>query len=268
MGFDWDRSLFKKSSNRSSSLDLKSIEDSISKAISDAKASSGFKKKKSFSPSAFGGSGVCPRYWHFAFNGTTFEDAPDALGVFAMEFGTIYGDKLEERLVEAGVAAARQQSVSNIDPPVFGYLDFIGVSNEQEYVADLKTVGDEKFEKIRSEGVPPDAHMIQILLYMRILKYKSGMLIYVNRDSGKMCIIPISISEKNKLFVEYVFNWMRDVKKWADGEVIPSRAFPKSNWVCKGCAVKEICDKTENVKKVGPGKLEIDITKLEFNEDV
>lgn len=257
----WDRSLFSKSMkpNRTK-LNVDTLEGYIEKTITEAKKSSMFKKKKSFSPSSFSYYGRCPRYWSIAFNGATFEDAPDALGIFAMEFGTKYGDELEKRLLDAGIAAQTQLSVENVDPPIFGYLDFIGVIDEEEYVADIKTVGSSKFDKIVSTGKAPDANIIQVLLYMRILRYTSGCLIYVDRDTGRMVIVPISISEKNKAYVEYIYQWMRDVKDWADNkEELPARAFTKSNYICKMCPVSNTCDKFDPNKNTGPGPLDIDI---------
>ena len=261
MAFDWNRDLFVNGAKPKQSLfNVKKLEEGIAKAISDARTSSGHKKKKSFSPSSFGGVGLCSRYWFFAFHGAEFSESPDPLSVFAMEFGNNYGQSLEERLVSAGVAAQRQLSISNDDPPIFGYLDFISNIEDEDVVVDLKTVGAEKFESIRTSMKPPDAHILQVLLYMKVLKYKAGALVYINRDTGKMLTVPLCISEKNKKFIEYVFDWMRETKRWADEEPEPpARSFPPSNWVCKSCPVKETCASMENKKKTGPGKLDIDI---------
>lgn len=263
MAFTWDRSLFDKIKvPKNTELDLNKFEEGIEKVIIDAKYEKAFKTKKSFSPSSFSGQGSCPSYWTFAFRGAEFEFAPDALGIFAMTFGTNYGDSLEKQLVSSGFALENQTKITNSDPPIFGLTDFVGEIDGIPYVTDIKTVDADKWNKIKTTGKAPAGNMVQILIYMRILKYRNGILLFVNRDSGKMLSLPIVISEKNKAFVEYLFNWMKETYEWANSDEIPSRGFTKSTWVCKSCPVKEVCWSLDIPKKVGPGKLEIDVDKF------
>lgn len=266
MAYEWDRSLFAKvKAPKKTELDLKHFEGLIEKTIVEAKKDIGFKKKKSFSPSSFGGQGGCPVYWKIAFNGAEFKFDPDALGVYAMEAGTHYGDLLESRLLASAVANETQGKIENSSPPIFGYLDFTGTINGVDYVCDIKTVTADKWNKIKETGVIPQANFVQVLIYMRILKYRNGILLYVNKDSGKMLTVPITISERNKKFVEYLFNWMNEVYEWKDKEEYPSRGYTKSTWQCKSCPVKETCWELDIPKKVGPGRLEIDIDKVDLD---
>lgn len=269
MAFDWSRDLFVKANvTVPSPLDLSKLEVGIEQAILDSRREDKHTRKTSFSPSSFGGPGPCARYWYYAFRGTVFESDNDALSVYAMEFGTNYGNVLESRLVKHGIASDNQLEILNENPPIKGYLDFIGVIDDENYVADLKTVGSDKFSKIKQSGMAPDAHILQVLLYMKILKYKYGVLVYINRDSGKMFLIPITISPINIEFINYVLNWMTETKRWADEESTPpARCFTKSTFTCKGCPVKNICYSEDNVKKTGPGKLEINITKWRDQND-
>jgi len=266
MGFNWDRSLFKKSlKRRSSFINLEELELAIEKAIVDDGSSSKEVKKVSFAPSSFGYSGACSRYWFYSFRGANFESSPDALGLFAMRFGTDAGDRLEKALLAEGVAESIQGKIINDFPPVFGYYDFISEFEGERFVADFKTCGSDKFDTIVSTGVAPKDNMAQILIYMKILKLRSGLLIYINRDTGKMVSVPVSVTEEYKKFIEYAFKWMEDVKAYADEEEIPpQRCFTKSTFVCKGCPVNKICWEDDNEKGRGPGKLEIDISKLDL----
>ena len=263
MVYDWKRNLFERAKGVNSFLDIRKLETQIDEAIVEADKSTYFSKKTSFAPSSLGYSGSCSRYQYLAFNGAEFQKGSDALGLFAMKFGTRFGDDVEKLLLAAGVASERQTEVINESPPIKGYTDFLGEIDGETYVADFKTCGDEKYSKILESGVPPKDNLLQILLYMKILKLRTGILIYVNRNTGKMTVVPVTVSERHKEFLEYVFNWMIEVKEWSEGEVIPSRSYPKSNFICKGCAVRATCDSIENVKKIGPGKLIIDIDKFD-----
>ena len=154
MAFEWDRTLFAKvKAPKKTELDLKQFEELIEKTIVEAKKDIGFKKKKSFSPSSFGGQGGCPVYWKIAFNGAEFKFDPDALGVYAMEAGTHYGDLLESRLLASAVANETQGKIENSSPPIFGYLDFTGTINGVDYVCDIKTVTADKWNKIKKKYI-------------------------------------------------------------------------------------------------------------------
>lgn len=276
--FQWNRSLFVKPEvKRSSLINIKAFEQSIEKSIVEASKSKKERKKKSFAPSSFGAQGPCPRYWDLAFSGAVFDQESDALGAFVAETGIDFGDRLEKKLFDAGVAESHQKAVTFSDPPIFGFLDFEGEvvvsldDNEtysERYVCDIKTTDSETFEKIRQTLIPKDAHLIQILIYMRILKLKTGILLYVDRNTGKMLSVPITISELNKKYVAYIFDWMKQIKAAADDpNVTLSRGFTKSTWQCKSCPVREKCWSEDVPKKIGPGKLEVNIEKWQKDNE-
>lgn len=262
MAFDWDRSLFKNGIiSKNTNLDLDTLKEAFEKSFSKYEKS--FKTKKSFSPSSFGGQGACPRYWYFAFNGADFIFSPDALGVFAMESGIDAHERLQKRLYNSGIVESLEHTIENKYPPIFGFADVVGEWSSEKFVGEIKSVGADKFDSIAKNMKPPPAHLVQILIYMKVLKLASGVLIYLNRDSGKLLFVPVNVTPTNRDYVEYLFKWMTDVNEFTKtSDEPPSRGFTKSTWQCKSCPVRESCDAVENVKKFGPMKLELDVTKL------
>lgn len=270
MSFDWNRDLFKTLKVPiESNLDIKELQRLVELTIVNAKKTTKYIKKDNFSPSIFGGQGCCPRFHWYRFCGAENEENPDAISTYNMEFGTSYGDVLEERLLAAGVATDTQTWIKNQDPPISGKIDFIGEINGEKYVVDIKTTDSDSFEKIRETGKAKDPNIVQLLIYMKLLKLKSGALLYVNRNSGKMICVPVNISPTHVAYVAYLFDWLTEVKKFADEQgAPPSRAYTKSTWQCKGCPVRKVCYEDENVKKIGPGKLEINIEKWAQDSDL
>jgi CRISPR/Cas system-associated exonuclease Cas4 (RecB family) len=76
---------------------------------------------------------------------------------------------------------------------------------------------------------------------MKILKKAKGMLIYENKNNHELLIFEIGVNDQYRQWVDYAFNWMREVRKSWEDKVLPTKNYRSNSKVCKGCPVKEAC---------------------------
>ena len=70
---------------------------------------------------------------------------------------------------------------------------------------------------------------------------KEGFFLYENKNSHEIAIIPIVMSEENQTYVDYIFDWMREVRKaWEDKKNI-KRPFKETSSTCNYCPIKDDC---------------------------
>lgn len=200
------------------------------------------RKKKTFSPSSLVyGNGKCPRYWFYAFSGAEFSDDADAYAVANMSNGTLSHERIQKAMMDSGVMIEDEVKIINEDPPIFGYADGMLTWEDENLVAEIKTMREESFQYRKNTNKAPSYHLEQILLYMKVLKMAKGVLIYESKNSHELHIIIVDVSPEYIAWVDQAFDWMKEVRKsWDDG-VLPMKPYRSNSKVCKGCPVKETC---------------------------
>ena len=203
-----------------------------------------FTKKKTFSPSTIVfGHGKCPRYWYLAFEGNTFYEEREGKSQANMESGTDRHARIQAAMEGAGIMVANEEKVTFDDPPIFGFLDSIIKWKDSEYLVEIKTQNQDAFERHKKSMTASTYHIVQLLMYMKIFKKKKGMVMYENKNTHDLLVIPININQKHVDFVDYLFGWMKEVyAAWKDKK-LPEVPY-KNNDVkvpCSSCPVQQAC---------------------------
>lgn len=198
--------------------------------------------KKTFSPSTIGyGQGNCARYWFIAFNGADFEDNNDAMAIANMLNGTFAHTRLEGIIEKTGVLKEKEREILCEDPPIRGFADLVLEWDGKEVIGEIKTTNEEKFIHKQSTMNANGNHLLQILTYMKVEGADEGFLMYENKNTQEICIIPVNMNARNKKIIDDTFDWMREVHQAFLNDTLPTRGFTKSTWACKGCPVKTKC---------------------------
>lgn len=217
--------------------------------------------KKTFAPSTIAYShGECPRYWYLAFDGAVFEDNADAYGAANMTAGTLSHGRIQNAMMNAGVAKIFRDEDNNPttefkirydDPPIFGYGDAMIEWEGEELVGEIKTMLSEGFEYRKNALKPKTGHLIQLLIYMKILGKKKGVLIYENKNNHELLVLPVEVNDNYREWIDNAFEWMRVVRKsWVDRE-LPKKNYRGNSKICKTCPIKNACDAAgEGVVKI------------------
>lgn len=212
-------------------------------------------QKKTFAPSTIAyGHGECPRYWYLAFSGAVFEDTSDAYGVANMTSGTLSHDRIQNAMMASGIAKTfvndqnektTEFKITHSDPPIFGYGDAIIEWGGEELVGEIKTMPNDAFEYFKTKGSGKKGHLIQLLIYMKILKKAKGVLIYENKNNHELLVFPVEINSNYIQWVDYAFNWMREVRKAWENKTMPTKNYRSNSKICKTCPVKAVCGEAE-----------------------
>lgn len=202
--------------------------------------------KKTFSPSTIVyGHGECARYWYLAFEGGTFEDSADAFGVANMTNGTLSHGRIQKAIRDAGILLDDEFKVTYSDPPIFGYGDVLLDWNNEEIVGEIKTMMGEAFEYRKTSGKPKASHLMQLLIYMKILKKAKGVLIYENKNNHELMILPVEVNEHYIKWVDNTFEWMRTVRKAWEDKTLPKKNYRSNAKICKNCPLSKVCATAE-----------------------
>lgn len=205
-----------------------------------------FQKKKSFSPSTLAyGHGECPRYWYLAFDGGDFLDDADAYAVANMSNGTLSHERIQKAIESSGILVEKEKKVICDDPPIFGFADVIINWDNSEFVGEIKTMREESFQYRKTSNEPPDYHLIQILIYMKILKMTKGIFIYESKNSHELHVIPVEIKDEYIKWADLAFDWMREVRKAWEDRKLPIKPYRSNSKICKGCPLKNVCDNSD-----------------------
>lgn len=219
-------------------------------------------KKTSFAPSSLGYSGSCPRYWYYAFNGADFEYDTDALAMANMDAGSDSGVRLAKVLKKAGILRGAEIPVKHEDPPIGGFIDAMVEWKGEVIPAEIKTTRSSTWQVRANNNTVPGYQLVQLLIYMYVHEKQRGFLLTENKDTNQIFIHPVRMTDENKELVERIFDWMRMVKKNADGGELPKRPFSKSSMQCKGCPLKNTCWEghtrgSVNGKDPNPGTIDL-----------
>jgi CRISPR/Cas system-associated exonuclease Cas4 (RecB family) len=202
-----------------------------------------FQQKKSFAPSTIAFShGECPRYWYLAFEGGVFEDNADAFAGANMTNGTKSHERIQQAMQDSGILVDSEFKVISNDPPIFGYGDVILDWDGEELLGEIKTMMSEGFEYRKINQKPKVGHLVQLLIYMKILGKKRGVLIYENKNNHELLVLPVEMTSYYQQWVDGAFEWMRTVRRsWEDRE-LPEKNYRSNSKICKTCPLSKICD--------------------------
>lgn len=220
-----------------------------------AKRSSKHQVKKTFAPSTLvWNHGECARYWYLAFEGNVFENSDTPYGVANMTSGTDSHNRIQKAMLDADLAVVYYDDNNNPttefkvisnDPPIFGYGDAMLKWNDEEIVAEIKTMNSESFEYSKTKGSPRTSHMMQLLIYMKILKKSKGVLIYENKNTHELAAFPVEVNQFYKDWIDNTFSWLQEVRKaWVD-KTLPQKNYRSNSKICKACPIKTACDNAD-----------------------
>ena len=202
-----------------------------------------FTTKKTFAPSTVAFShGECARYWYLAFEGGIFEDNADAYGGANMNAGTKSHERIQEAMGNVpGFLVDSEFKITSEDPPIFGYGDVILNWEGEDLLGEIKTMPSEGFEYRKIHGKPKTGHLVQLLIYMKILKKERAVLIYENKNNHELLILPVVLSDYYGGWVDRAFDWMRDVRKAWEDKTLPEKNYRSNSKICKTCPLSKVC---------------------------
>jgi CRISPR/Cas system-associated exonuclease Cas4 (RecB family) len=217
--------------------------------------------KKTFAPSTIAyGHGECARYWYLAFDGQVFEDNADAYASANMTAGTLSHARIQNAMMNAGIVKVYRDEdnepttefkIKHDDPPIFGYGDVMFDWQGEELIGEIKTMMNEGFEYRKASGKAKTGHLMQLLIYMKILKRPKGVMIYENKNNHELLLIPVDVNDHYRRWVDQAFDWMRLVRKTWEDRTLPTKNYRSNSKICKSCPIKKACE------SAGPGVLKI-----------
>jgi len=200
-------------------------------------------QKKSFAPSTIAyGHGECPRYWYLAFEGGTFQDHADAFAGANMTNGIKSHERIQEAIKDSGILVEDEFKITFDDPPIFGFGDALVEWEGEELLIEIKTAMQEGFEYRKRTGKAKLGHLIQILIYMKILKKAKGVIIYENKNNHELLAIPVEVNDYYIKWVDQTFEWMRTVRKAWENKTMPKKNYRSNSKICKTCPLRAVCD--------------------------
>jgi CRISPR/Cas system-associated exonuclease Cas4 (RecB family) len=204
-------------------------------------------QKKTFAPSTIAyGHGECPRYWYLAFDGQTFEDNADAYGAANMTAGTKSHERIQSAMGNVpDFLIDSEFKITYSDPPIFGYGDVMLNWQGEPLLGEIKTMMNEGFEYRKAHMKPKTGHLIQLLIYMKILKKAKAVLIYENKNNHELLLLPVEVNDHYRRWVDQAFDWMRTVRKaWVD-RTLPKKNYRSNSKICKNCPIQKACASAE-----------------------
>jgi len=199
-------------------------------------------QKKTFAPSTIAyGHGECARYWYLAFEGGTFEDNADAFAGANMTNGTKSHERIQQAMADAGFLIDSEFKITYSDPPIFGYGDVMLDWEGEELLGEIKTMMNEGFEYRKLNRKPKTGHLIQLLIYMKILKKQKAVLIYENKNNHELLVIPVEVNNYYIQWVNNAFEWMRTVRKAWENKTLPEKNYRSNSKICKNCPLSKVC---------------------------
>lgn len=232
----------KLSENKKSFLDTKALIEKINSGYTINRIDK-FQQKKTFAPSTIAYShGECPRYWYLAFEGATFEDNADAYGGANMTAGTKSHERIQEAMGNVpGFLVDSEFKVTYNDPPIFGFGDVILNWEGEELLGEIKTMPSEGFEYRKAHGKPKTGHLIQLLIYMKILGKGKAVLIYENKNNHDLLVLPVEANDYYRQWVDNAFEWMREVRRAWTSKTLPTKNYRSNSKICKTCPLSKTC---------------------------
>jgi CRISPR/Cas system-associated exonuclease Cas4 (RecB family) len=206
-----------------------------------------FQKKKMFSPSKIAyGEGECPRYWYLAFEGANFEDNASPYDVANMDNGTLSHERiLGTAFKNSGILIDYEFELKHEDPPIYGKVDGLVNWKDNDVVVEVKTTNEQVFEYRKKTGKAKTGHIIQTLIYMKVLKKAHGVIVYENKNNHELLAIPVNINDHYIQWIDNAFEWMRQVRKAWEDKQLPMKNYRSNSKICKHCPLQSDCAKAE-----------------------
>lgn len=245
-------------------FDVSRMADMLNDAYLSSRREPSDRAKKSFAPSGIGyGSGTCPRQWFYSFTGGVVrEEDTDAPSIANMAYGTQAHERIQGLFEKTGILVEAERKVVTDDmpgmPPIFGFADLIIKWQGEEAVGEIKTTRQESYVSKKAKSAGAGYHLLQVLIYMKVLGLNKGFLLYENKNDQKLLIVPITWNVANKKLIDDAFNWMNMVYlNWQQGQK-PKRPFNSArSVVCKTCPFKTHCWEDEDQGVVDLPVLEV-----------
>jgi len=238
--------MIKKDTPTPNSLDVDSLVEKIKSGYTVNRIDK-HTQKKTFAPSTIAyGHGECPRYWYLAFDGQTFEDNADAYGAANMTAGTKSHERIQEAMGNVeNFLVDSEFKITYSDPPIFGYGDVMLNWQGEPLLGEIKTMMNEGFEYRKAHMKPKTGHLIQLLIYMKILKKAKAVLIYENKNNHELLVLPVEVNDHYRQWVDQAFEWMRTVRKaWVD-RTLPKKNYRSNSKICKNCPIQKACSSAD-----------------------
>ena len=234
-----------------------------------------FVKKNNFSASGLTyGAGECPRYWTLAFDGQITYDNSDAIGVANRTQGSLGHGRIQEAIEASGLLAqdlemdpiprkydqqthpALEFRVKTDDPPFDGYGDVMIDYKGERLIGEIKTIRNDEFEYRKINRRSKMAHLMQLLLYMKVWKMRKGVMIYENKNTHELLTLPVVVNEHYRTWAEEAFDWMKLVyKNWQEKQ-LPEIPYRSNSKICKVCPIQKACAEAGNgTIKIKPMRL-------------
>ena len=200
-------------------------------------------KKKRFSASTLvWGSGACPRRWYYSFQGSYHESDLTTKSVPNMTSGTDAHERIQKAALHSGAFREVEVKVSNENPPILGFVDAIIDWDGETFLGEIKTMGTPGFEYRKRTGKVPGYHIMQLLIYMRLMSMDKGLFIYEHKADHELLIFPLEMTQEYEEWLIDAFKWMGQTYDAYEKGMLPVNVIRRKNSkICKGCPVKKIC---------------------------
>ena len=226
----------------------------LDEAYLATKRQDGEMTKYSFSPSSFGyGHGNCPRYWYMAFSGAYFIDENSATNVANMSVGTQSHRRLQDLIKTFPEFVDEEREIKNEYPPIRGFMDLVMSYDGETVIGEIKTAKQEVWDTRQAEMKPSENHLFQLLTYMKLTGAKERFLLYENKNTQEILIMPIEMNAKNEKIIEDLFEWLKLVwDNFKEGDMpIRPEGYTKTKSPCKYCPIKKDCwSKTADIGSI------------------
>lgn len=217
-----------------------------------AKRGTKFQKKKTFAPSTIAyGHGECARYWYLAFEGGDFEDYADPFAGANMTNGTKSHERIQQAIEDSGIMVDSEFKITYNDPPIFGFGDVLVNYEGEELLVEIKTAMAEGFEYRKKTRKAKAGHLIQVLIYMKILKKSKAVILYENKNNHELLAIPVVVNDHYIKWMDKTFDWMRTVRKAWEDKQLPTKNYRSNSKICKTCPLSTVCS------SAGQGEIKI-----------
>jgi hypothetical protein len=232
-------------------INTSEIVDAIHKGY-EVKKGPYFAKRTGFTPSGLTyGAGHCPRYWYLWFEGNEAENSNNWYSVANMDSGSDRHKRIEQAMQDGQILITKEAALKHENPTISAKTDAVISWKGEEILTEIKTVNEESFYRIKK---PRNYHLEQLLLYMKILKKSFSLLIYENKNNHEMFIFPVHLKQEYKDFINYFFDWMREVETAFKEQKLPENPYRNkyNSKICKNCDFLKACQ----TKGVGEIKIE------------
>lgn len=213
-------------------------------------------KKTGFSASALGwASGKCPRRWYFAFKGTEGEEMFSSYSRKNMANGTAMHEAIQEILSkDPDLNILIEEEIWHENPPLHGFIDGVITADDgEEILLEIKSANDLAFAYRQTKFESASYHKLQLLIYLKVKGKTLGLFLYENKNDYDDVLIPLFMDEENQKYIDYVFDWMREVYAEFEKDVVPDFFSGKrsNSKICKECPFFTAC---HDLGEVSAGK--------------